>query len=331
MQVQHLKGIITRFPFSNNNKTKINSSLGIIRLISGDTLKNEFREEEHRVAIIPYKSSPQKVISKCVLEKYNIIAPPYAATGTVPQYQSIKPLIHDEISISKMRKAGKLARRMLNVACSLAEEGITTDEINDIVHDAIIEESCYPSPLNYSGFPKSLCTSVNEVICHGIPDSRPLQKYDVVSFDVSCYINGVHGDNCATVIVGDKNTCTNNNAFYLSQKRLVTCAQEALSEAIKVCRPGANISDIGNAVQNVVDFYGYDTVRKYSGHGIGSEFHIPPWIKHFQNEDELKLEPGMIFTIEPMITEFSSQCVEWDDNWTVVTCDDGRAAQFEHM
>jgi len=293
-----------------------------IRLFSRRlTSSNASSSYELSEPIVPFPSLPQKTIPKSL----GIGFPPYATTGYVSPLYSQSPIIHGKESIKKMREAGSLARRILNLACSLAkEEGITTDEVNDIVHSAILEAGAYPSPLNYAGFPKSLCTSVNEVVCHGIPDGRPLCKADIVSLDVSVYLNGVHGDNCSTVIVAEDETMT-------SQKRLLRCAREALQLAIDVCRPGACLSDIGAAVQKVVDEYGYDTVRKYRGHGIGSQFHIPPFVKHYKNEDKMELLPGMIFTIEPMITEGSSQCYEWEDQWTVVTIDGGRAAQFEHM
>ena len=213
----------------------------------------------------------------------------------------------------------------------------------------------------------------------GIPDQRPLELGDIVSFDVSCYVGGVHGDNCATVIVGDLEEgydVTNKNAAVVadnnnnSQKnedstttpttttpitrdwfipphktqfasdeererivtarRLVQAALDARDEGVAACKPGACLSDIGAAIHAVSDAYGYDTVRHYRGHGIAEEFHRAPFVKHFRNNDRMELLPGMIFTIEPMITEGKAECYEWSDNWTVVTRDGGRCAQFEH-
>lgn len=273
-----------------------------------------------------YPSSNQKRVS--AKELGNIKAPPYADTGYVAPYSSPHPLIHDQKSIDKLRKAGRFAREILDKTCALAVEGITTDEINDIIHAEILAAGAYPSPLNYSGFPKSICSSVNEVICHGIPDSRPLLKGDIVSFDISCFVDGVHGDNCATVIIG----YDTNEEEMQPQKRLVDCAREALHEAIQICAaPEANIRDIGAAVHNVCDFLGYDTVEEYRGHGISEEFHIPPFVKHYRNNDNIPLKPGMIFTIEPMITEGSSECVVWDDQWTVMTTDRGREIGRAHV
>ncbi|KAL7566217.1 hypothetical protein ACA910_011287 [Epithemia clementina (nom. ined.)] len=263
-----------------------------------------------------------------------------------------------------MRQAARLARQALDLACRVVQPGMTTDEVDTVVHNAIVRAGAYPSPLNYSGFPKSLCSSVNEVVCHGIPDTRPLEMGDIVSFDVSCYLNGVHGDNCATVIVGDvpdgfdiaTAVAVNDKAahdddgevrdwrgvpyrtdlrpeeeeHFQMSRRLSRAAREALYAAVQVCRPGACLTEIGSAVHDVADRYGYASVEKYRGHGIAHEFHCAPFVKHFRNRDVLTLEPGMIFTIEPMLVAGQQDCMEWDDNWTVVTRDGSLAAQFEH-
>lgn len=235
-----------------------------------------------------------------------------------------------------MRDAARYARRALDYACGLATAGTKTDEIDAAVHEYIITSSgdddsvAYPSPLNYAGFPKSLCASVNEVVCHGVPDGRPLRTGDVVSFDVSVFRNGVHGDNCATVVVGDDGGDDDDGRFARG-RRLVAAAKESLAAAVDTCRPGSCLSDIGAAVEDVCDAYGYGTVRKYRGHGIGETFHSAPYVKHYRNSETLILKPGMIFTIEPMIVEGYHDCYEWaSDCWTVVTRDGGWAAQFEH-
>lgn len=267
--------------------------------------------------------------------------PPYAETGRVPPNFFDSILIHPSSSIAKMRKAAQLARRTLDYACSLAQEGITTDEIDVLVHESIIAKNAYPSPLNYAGFPKSLCSSVNEVICHGIPDTRKLEYGDIVSFDVSVFLDGVHGDNCATVIVGDAHSDSASKiasekdndtlADMESGRRLVRAAQESLDKAIERCYPGGCLSEIGDAIETVADEYNFNSVRSYRGHGIGEVFHCAPYVKHFRNSDKVELRPGMIFTIEPMIVEGGYESYEWEsDGWTVVTEDGGRAAQFEH-
>ncbi|KAL7539589.1 hypothetical protein ACHAXR_010202 [Thalassiosira sp. AJA248-18] len=305
--------------------------------------------------------------------------PPYAHTGRVgvPQLPPDHVLIHDKPSIERMKHAAQLARNLLDYVChpSIAKEGRTTEEIDKLLHQAALDHGAYPSPLNYHRFPKSVCSSINEVVCHGIPDSRALELGDVVSFDVSCYVGGVHGDNCAAVVVGDvedgfdeefswnlneggstshiateaTNQSTSQNEWpssiippkttfvsseeeerFVTGRRLVQAALESRDEGVAACKPGGCLSDIGGAIHAVADAYGYDTVRHYRGHGISSDFHCAPFVKHFRNSDTMELLPGMIFTIEPMLTEGSAECSEWDDDWTVVTQDGGRAAQFEH-
>lgn len=291
----------------------------------------------------PYPLSPIKTVPS------HIPRPPYASTGLVPQSEwTDKVFIHDKESADRMRVAARLARRVLDLACALAKPGVTTDEIDNVVHEAIIKAGAYPSPLNYMGFPKSMCSSINEVICHGIPDTRPLQFGDVVSFDVSCFLGGVHGDNCATVIVGDEQTedhigtdwravpyrsqfdSDRDEAHFVEARRLVQATLESVYAAIDACRPGSCLTEVGAAIHDVADRYGYDTVEKFRGHGISSVFHCAPFVKHFRNNDRLILKEGMIFTIEPMLTQGSAACLDWDDQWTVVTRDGGLAAQFEH-
>ena len=274
-----------------------------------------------------------------------IVQPPYAKTGRIPfNFFSEMTIIHlqDEYTIERLKTSGALAASILEMTCATAQSspGITTDEIDQMVHHAILEAGAYPSPLNYRGFPKSLCSSVNEVVCHGIPDTRPLMFGDVVSFDVSVFIDGVHGDNCATVIVGDEkklgDVCANKDDGsekdeLHEERRLVKATQEALQAAIAACKPGGCLSHIGHAVSSVADAYGYSSVRDYRGHGINETFHCPPYVKHYRNDDELELIPGMVFTIEPMLVQKSPGVQEWDDGWTVVARDGGLAAQFEHM
>lgn len=243
----------------------------------------------------PFPQTPRRSVPP------HIARPPYAETGFMPVKYSFSPdlvLIHDEKSVDKMRHAARLARKVLDLACAWAEPGVTTDEIDANVHAAILEHNAYPSPLNYAGFPKSVCSSINEVICHGIPDTRPLQVGDVVSFDVSCYLNGVHGDNCATVIVGDRQevdqgggvdwrgvpykmdwTTPEEASRMAASRRLVEATREGLYAGIDVCKPGGCLSDVGNAIHAVADEYGLDTVRKYRGHGIADVFHTAPYIK----------------------------------------------------
>ena len=304
-----------------------------------------YKENAGREPVVPHRITPSLTVPA------HIPLPPYALTGHVPHNFFDTITIHSSSSILKMRNAAKLARKALDYACSLVpskesnlQEGgtnLTTNDIDVLVHEYILQHNAYPSPLNYAGFPKSLCSSVNEVICHGIPDCRELQYGDIVSFDVSVYLDGVHGDNCATVIVGDTNYTKSSNSDSAedefvddeirSARRLVKATQESLNAAIQKCKPGGCLSEIGEAIEAVTDKYNYSSVRAYRGHGIGEVFHCAPYVKHFRNKDKLELKPGMIFTIEPMVVEGAQDCKEWEsDGWTVATLDRSRAAQFEH-
>jgi len=288
-----------------------------------------------RDAVTKHTVTKQKIIPTNSL----IIRPPYAETGNIPYsfFPSNDVIqLEDENTIKRLEISGLVAASILQIACATAQSspGMTTDEIDQIVHNAILEIGAYPSPLNYRGFPKSLCSSVNEVVCHGIPDTRPLQYGDVVSFDVSVFINGVHGDNCATLVVGDDNKHNSDESVehpLHEERRLVRATQEALQAAIAVCKPGGCLSHVGHAISDVADSYGYESVRDYRGHGINETFHCPPYVKHYRNNDFLELVPGMVFTIEPMLVQKGAEVYEWDDGWTVATRDGGLAAQFEHM
>jgi len=250
-----------------------------------------------------------------------IARPGYYQTGLVGPAPSTAAIC-DADTIARLRTAGALARRMLDLACSLAAPGITCDAVDAIVHDAIVAERAYPAPYNYMGFPKSVCASPNEVICHGIPDDRALKDGDVVSFDVSVYLDGVFGDNCGTVVVGDADPVA---------RELVAASQKALDDAIATVRPGACLTEVGDAVCAAADAGGFGVVRQYCGHGIGDVFHAPPLVQHCRNRDAFELKPGHVFTIEPMLTEGSPDLYVADDGWTVLTSDAKRAAQFEHM
>jgi methionyl aminopeptidase len=225
-------------------------------------------------------------------------------------------------TIEKMRVAGKIAARAMHAAAAIITPGVTTDELDRVVHDFLIDSGAYPSTLGYRGFPKSCCTSVNEVICHGIPDSRPLENGDLVKIDVTAYLGGVHGDTCATFFCGQVD----------EESRLLTeRTQEALGRAIKVVRPGRQVNVIGRVIQSYVKRFGYGIVRAYTGHGVHSSFHSGLVIPHYDEPAyDTVMQPGMTFTIEPMVTLRSGESHVWDDEWTVVTQDGSRCAQFEH-
>jgi len=221
-----------------------------------------------------------------------------------------------------MRQASAVAKDVLHLAGSLVRPGTTTLEIDDALHAATVEAGAYPSPLNYRGFPRSTCTSVNEVVCHGIPDDRPLEDGDIISIDVSVFYNGVHGDTCRTFFCGKPDDAT---------RELVTTTKHALDAAIAECGPGVPVAHIGDVIEQVASRGGFGTVHDFVGHGIGPVFHTRPQVYHFAGSGSSEvLKEGTCFTIEPMLTAASPKVTLWRDGWTVVTADGGRSAQFEH-
>jgi methionyl aminopeptidase len=246
--------------------------------------------------------------------------PPYADTGEVVRWNESR--VKTPEIIERMRHAGKVAAEVLTLAGQKVAPGVTTDEIDVYVHDLCIERGAYPSPLNYHGYPKSVCTSVNEVICHGIPDDRALLDGDIVNLDVTTFIGGVHGDTNATFFVGDVDPASRN---------LVAVTEECMWLGIEAVMPGRPISDIGRAIENHAKKHKLGVVKAFIGHGIGEQFHTDIQVLHYYDERASTImRPGMTFTIEPMITIGSWQHRMWDDDWTAVTTDGKRTAQFEH-
>ncbi len=221
-----------------------------------------------------------------------------------------------------MRRAGAAAAEVLMIAGRHVAPGITTDAIDAIVHAEVLERGAYPSPLGYRNFPKSVCTSVNEVICHGIPDSRPLAAGDIVNIDVTVYLDGVHGDTSAMFGVGEVDD---------ESRRLVRGTLRALEAAIEAVAPGVPVSAIGKAIEGVARPGRLGVVREFVGHGVGPDFHGNLQIPHYHDpRNSTPLAEGMTFTIEPMLTLGSPQVELWNDGWTAVTADRSRSAQFEH-
>ncbi len=232
------------------------------------------------------------------------------------------PEVKDAETIAKMRIAGKLAAQARELVGSHVTPGVTTDELDRVGHEFLCDHGAYPSTLGYRGFPKSLCSSVNEVICHGIPDSRRVEDGDIVNIDITAFLDGVHGDTNATYLAGDVDE---------ESRLLVERTREALERGIKAVRPGRRINVIGRVIESYARRFGYGVVREFTGHGIGTAFHSGLVVPHYDEPmyDDL-IEVGMTFTIEPMLNLGTHEWNMWDDDWTVVTKDGRRSAQFEH-
>lgn len=230
--------------------------------------------------------------------------------------------VKDDETIDRMRRAGKIAAQALVVAGQAVRPGITTDELDQIGHEFLIAHGAYPSTLGYRGYPKSMCTSLNEVICHGIPDSTVINDGDIVNIDITAYIDGVHGDTNATFLAGAVDT---------ESRLLVERTHEAMMRGVKAVAPGRRINVIGRVIEAYAKRFHYGVVRDFTGHGIGTAFHSGLIVPHYDDPAaSLEMVPGMTFTIEPMLTLGTIEYDVWPDGWTAVTKDRQRTAQFEH-
>jgi methionyl aminopeptidase len=236
--------------------------------------------------------------------------------------------VKDADTIERMRLAGRLAARAMAEVARHIEPGVITDELDKIGHEYLCDHGAYPSTLGYPGsgrgpvFPKSLCTSVNEVICHGIPDSTVLRPGDIVNIDITAFLNGVHGDTDATYLVGEVDE---------ESRLLVERTREAMHRGVNAVAPGRPLNVIGRVIESYARRFGYGVVRDFTGHGIGTAFHSGLVVPHYDDPSATTvLEPGMTFTIEPMLNLGTHEWRMWDDGWTVVTLDGRRSAQFEH-
>ena len=279
---------------------------------SGRRYKRCHRASEGRV--LPGVISPMRTVPS------HIARPSYADSGLVERWD--EPTVKSDDVIERMRHAGRVASEVLRLSGEFLRPGITTDEVDEYTHNLFIERGAYPSTLNYHGYPKSLCTSANEVICHGIPDSRVIRDGDIMNLDVTGFIGGVHGDTNATFLIGEVSD---------EHRRLVRVTEECMWLGIEAVRPGRPLSDIGRAIEQHADAQGYGVVRAFIGHGIGEQFHTDIQVLHYYDSRATTvMRPGMVFTIEPMITLGSWQHRMWDDGWTAVTSDGRWTAQFEH-
>lgn len=267
-----------------------------------------------RAPLTPGEPTPMRTVPDTIIRPEYVGKPaPNLAGGSFVQTAEV---------IEKMRRAGQLAARAMAEAAKIIEPGITTDALDEVVHTYLCDHGAYPSTLGYRGFPKSCCTSINEVICHGIPDTTRLEEGDIVNIDVTAYLDGVHGDTCATYPVGD-----------IAEEHwlLIERTAEALRRAIKAVAPGREMNVIGRVIESYAKRFDYGVVRDFTGHGIGTDFHSGLVILHYDEPTATTvMEPGMTFTIEPMISLGSIEWDQWDDGWTITTRDKSFTAQFEH-
>jgi methionyl aminopeptidase len=265
-------------------------------------------------AIAPAAISPRRDVPASIPRPEYVDKPaPAAFTGSE---------VKDAETIERMRVACRLAARARELVGSHVAPGVTTDELDRIGHEFLCDHGAYPSTLGYKGFHKRLCSSVNEVVCHGIPDARRIEDGDIVNIDITAYIDGVHGDTNATFLAGDVAEET---------RLLVERTREALARAINAVRPGRRMNVIGRVIESYARRFDYGVVREFTGHGIGTSFHSGLVIPHYDEPrfDE-EIRAGMTFTIEPMLNLGTHEWVMWDDDWTVVTADGRPSAQFEH-
>jgi methionyl aminopeptidase len=267
-----------------------------------------------RAPLVPGRLAPKRAVPATVQQ------PEYVGKPAPTPYTG--PERKDPETIAAMRIAGRLAADALVEVGRAIRPGVTTDDLDRIGHEFLCDHGAYPSTLGYRGFPKSLCTSLNEVICHGIPDSTVLEDGDICNIDITAFIGGVHGDTNATFLVGDVED---------EARLLVERTKEATRRAIKAVAPGRPLSVIGRVIHSYANRFGYGVVRDFTGHGIGTSFHTGLVIPHYDDPTlTTMIEPGMTFTIEPMITLGTYDYEMWDDGWTVVTKDRRWTAQFEH-
>ena len=231
--------------------------------------------------------------------------------------------LHDAAGFEGMRKAGKLAAQTLDMITDHVRPGVTTEDLDELCHEFILKHDAIPAPLNYKGFPKSICTSINHVVCHGIPEDKKLREGDIVNIDVTVIVDGWHGDTSRMYLAGEK--------IPVKARKLIDVTYDSMMAGIEAVKPGATLGDIGHAIQEVAEGQRFSVVRDFCGHGLGKVFHAPPSVMHYGHPGTGPvLEPGMFFTIEPMINagHFSTKVLQ--DGWTAVTRDRSLSAQFEH-
>jgi methionyl aminopeptidase len=274
-----------------------------------------------RERVVKGEVSPQRIVPA------TIARPPYVGKKRADPWAGGD--VHGEDVVGRIRESARLAAQALAEVGRAVKPGVTTDELDRIGHEFLLDHGAYPSTLGYPGsagrppFPKSLCTSVNEVICHGIPDSTVIEEGDIVKVDITAFKNGVHGDNCGSFIAGEGSE---------RARRLVEVTHAAMMRGITAAAPGREVNVIGRVIEKYAHRHGYESVRDYTGHGVGPAFHTGLIVPHYDAAPRHNdiIQPGMVFTVEPMLVDGSEENHEWDDGWTVVTNDGSWVAQFEH-
>ncbi|MFD3686637.1 type I methionyl aminopeptidase [Nocardiopsis sp. NPDC058631] len=264
--------------------------------------------------LVPGRISPQRSVPSSIARP-EYVGQKYPVEGVLGDVQTPE-------TIERIRVAGRIAAQALEEVGKNVQPGVTTDELDRIGHEFLLDHGAYPSTLGYKGYPKSLCSSLNEVICHGIPDDTEVSDGDIVNIDITAYKDGVHGDTNATFLAGN---------VAEEHRLLVERTREATMRAVKACRPGRQINVIGRVIESYAKRFGYGVVRDFTGHGVGPEFHSGLVVPHYDDpRADTVMVPGMTFTIEPMITLGGVEYDMWDDGWTAVTADRRWTAQFEH-
>lgn len=265
--------------------------------------------------LVPGRVSPQRPVPA------GIARPEYVGRSGPKRFEGSD--VYDAASIELIRQSGTIAAQAVDAVGAAIRAGITTDELDVISHEFIVSQGAYPSTIGYRGYPKSVCTSINEVICHGIPDDTVLVDGDIINIDITAYRNGFHGDLSKTFIVGEASQEVTD---------LVARTQEAMLRGIRAVAPGRQVNVIGRAIESYARRFGYGVVRDYTGHGVGSAFHSGLIIPHYDSAPRYDdvMEVGMVFTVEPMLTLGTHEWDMWADDWTVVTRDRSMTAQFEH-
>jgi methionyl aminopeptidase len=318
--------LIIKFPIQNQLKINLMKVRNLFKKFNNQKFSHNVKKpfQHYREALLSsgFIVTPARDVD-------NKIERPAYAYHTVERQEFYQSEGHSKCSIitdpeelKKFKKAAQIAAGAVERAVATVKEGISTDDIDKVVHDYIVSQGAYPSAINYMGFPKSVCTSVNEVACHGIPNSRKLIKGDFLNIDVTAYYAGYHGDTSAMATAG---------GVHEDIKELIEVTRLSMFKAISICKPGEKIATIGKVIEEYVESKGFTVCKEFCGHGVGNYMHMLPLVSHHNNDSEYIMKPGMTFTIEPIVMMYPyKQLYMWEDNWTVIA-PYNPSAQWEHI